>query len=946
MANPEHLSKLTGGDEAWANWRAAHPEVEPDLRGAQLAGKDLGNSDLISADLSEANLCRARLANCQMAGTILAGADLTGAELPGTVSQQLDNLDNVKEISSNAQKLFIAMLAACLYCWLTIAATTDLNLIADRATSSLPIIQTTIPIVGFFYVAPLLLLGVFFYLHFYLQKLWQELSILPAIFPDGKPLYAKIDPWLLNDLVRIYRPTLKGRTPFLARLQLWISVLLAWWVVPLTLLLFWVRYLVCHELIGTVFHSIAAAVAISSAIFLYRLARNTLRRVEPGPSSRPAATPRHTWLPPVATGVMTAASLIVLSLGGIMGARSGTVEDNYWPDQAGPRSWVPKAMAFFRFSPFANLRTAELSVKPSDWSIANDKAKTAVTGVQLSSSDLQFADMRASFLPNSLLTGANLEEADLLGADIELAVMMGTNLTGASLANANLRGASLARANMERADIKYADFEGAQGLTKTQLLAADNWCEALYDAEQLSMLDLPHNNNDQVMIWRHFDETNSSAGTPTTYEAAREADLRRFSAAPSIEPVATKDQIKATTAASGAKIENGKFSHYTVPEIAKIYDFPTGLNGAGQTIGIIELDGGYRDSDLDKYFHDLNLQKPKVSSVSVNGHMNSPSPNYFGGSDGQVEGDIEIVGAAAPGAEVVVYFTSDDSSGYLNAIRAAEQDKIHHLTVLLIDWGAPENTGQWTATDLRTIDAALEAAKTRNITVVVASGDNGARDKATDKRLRVDFPASSPWVLSVGGTKLVGALGSSNFSEVVWNDGEMGGASGGGVSEVFEEPSWQSHIRVPRSLSARPGRAVPDVAMNASPQSGYALFIDGQYGVLGGTSIAAPMWAALIALLNQGLGRNIGFINPLLYQKLAPAGLFRSITRGHNGIGELSGYCAGPGWNAATGWGTPDGARMLQALKSLPTVDFEFADRINAALPRPSSGRVQTLPGG
>src|SRR6516225_6078534 len=246
MANPEHLSKLTGGDEAWANWRAAHPEVEPDLRGAQLAGKDLGNSDLISADLSEANLCRARLANCQMAGTILAGADLTGAELPGTVSQQLDNLDNVKEISSNAQKLFIAMLAACLYCWLTIAATTDLNLIADRATSSLPIIQTTIPIVGFFYVAPLLLLGVFFYLHFYLQKLWQELSILPAIFPDGNPLYAKIDPWLLNDLVRIYRPTLKGRTPFLARLQLWISVLLAWWVVPLTLLLFWVRYLVCH----------------------------------------------------------------------------------------------------------------------------------------------------------------------------------------------------------------------------------------------------------------------------------------------------------------------------------------------------------------------------------------------------------------------------------------------------------------------------------------------------------------------------------------------------------------------------------------------------------------------------------------------------------------------------------------------------------------------------
>ena len=181
----------------------------------------------------------------------------------------------------------------------------------------------------------------------------------------------------------------------------------------------------------------------------------------------------------------------------------------------------------------------------------------------------------------------------------------------------------------------------------------------------------------------------------------------------------------------------------------------------------------------------------------------------------------------------------------------------------------------------------------------------------------MDFPASSPWVLSVGGTSIIGGE-NGTASESVWNDGE-GGASGGGVSSFFDRPDYQSHVRIPRSLTARPGRGVPDVAVNASPLSGFQVLIDGQLLVEGGTSISAPMWAGLIALLNQGLGHNLGFLNPVLYDKLGPAGILHAVLNGNNGTVEMSGYCAGPGWNATTGWGTPDGIRLLEVLK--PTKD-------------------------
>jgi hypothetical protein len=121
----------------------------------------------------------------------LAGADLTGAKLPDSLGEPFANLDTANDVSTNAQNLFIAMLAACLYSWLTIATTSDVNLIVDRASSPLPIIGTSIPIVGFYFVAPFLLVAIYFYFHLYLQKLWEEMGSLPAFFPDGTPLQAR-----------------------------------------------------------------------------------------------------------------------------------------------------------------------------------------------------------------------------------------------------------------------------------------------------------------------------------------------------------------------------------------------------------------------------------------------------------------------------------------------------------------------------------------------------------------------------------------------------------------------------------------------------------------------------------------------------------------------------------------------------------------------------------
>jgi kumamolisin len=267
--------------------------------------------------------------------------------------------------------------------------------------------------------------------------------------------------------------------------------------------------------------------------------------------------------------------------------------------------------------------------------------------------------------------------------------------------------------------------------------------------------------------------------------------------------------------------------------------------------------------------------------------------------------DIEVVGAVAPAARIVVYFAPNTDAGFLDAITTAAHDTANRPSVISISWGAPEAC--WTAQAMTSFDNALQAAAAMGITVCVAAGDCGSSDGAADGADHVDFPASSPHVLACGGTSLT-AANLAISGEVAWNDGASGGAGGGGVSSFFALPAWQAGLTVEKAGQRGPltKRGVPDVSGNADPETGYNVRIDGSDTVLGGTSAVAPLWAGLIARINAAGGRTVGLIAPPLYR--APAAM-RDIVQGSNGD-----YAAAIGWDACTGLGSPDGVRIATVL--------------------------------
>jgi len=363
-------------------------------------------------------------------------------------------------------------------------------------------------------------------------------------------------------------------------------------------------------------------------------------------------------------------------------------------------------------------------------------------------------------------------------------------------------------------------------------------------------------------------------------------------------------RLRAKPSAVGGAAPNATSgsTSYTPPQVAQAYQFPANSSGAGQTIGIIELGGGFRQSDITAYFASLGIAAPTVTAVLVDGGTNSPTT--ADSADGEVMLDIEVAASVAPGANIAVYFTTNTDQGFIDAITTAVQDTTNKPSVISISWGGPEST--WTAQSLAALDAACQSAAALGITITVAAGDNGSSDGVTDGSNNVDFPASSPHVLACGGTTLY-ATGSTISSEVVWNETASNeGATGGGVSNVFPLPAWQANSNVPAPTVAAGGRGVPDVAGDADPETGYTIRIDGSTGVIGGTSAVAPLWAGLIAVINQQTGKTAGFINPAIYAAKAAAS-FNDITSGNNGA-----FSAGPGWDACTGLGSPIGTALLK----------------------------------
>jgi kumamolisin len=283
--------------------------------------------------------------------------------------------------------------------------------------------------------------------------------------------------------------------------------------------------------------------------------------------------------------------------------------------------------------------------------------------------------------------------------------------------------------------------------------------------------------------------------------------------------------------------------------------------------------------------------------------------------------DIEVAGAVAPRANIAVYFAPNTDQGFIDALTTAVHDNVRKPSVVSISWGAQEEA--WTQQALTAFDQALQDAAALGVTVCCAAGDDGSSDirdaSERDGKPHVDFPAASPFALACGGTKLLGS-GITITSEVVWNEGDSG--TGGGVSNHFARPAYQAHANVPKSPAGKTGRGVPDIAGDADPQTGYQVrLVGGENTVIGGTSAVAPLWAGLIALLNQkltSLGKPVvGFCNPFLYNSLSQSAVaLHDITEGNNDIEGLGKYKARKGWDACTGLGTPNGAKLLAALST------------------------------
>jgi kumamolisin len=362
---------------------------------------------------------------------------------------------------------------------------------------------------------------------------------------------------------------------------------------------------------------------------------------------------------------------------------------------------------------------------------------------------------------------------------------------------------------------------------------------------------------------------------------------------------------------------------FTPLELGTLYNFPPG-DGAGQCVGILEFGGGFSTKDLDAYWQTLGISPaPHVVAVPVGTARNRPGPDPD--SDGEVMLDIEVVAALVPAATVAVYFSHFTERGWVDALGAAVHDAKNKPHVISISWGWAEGEGMWTPAALAAVHQSLKEAALLGITVLVASGDDGAADDIADGHAHVDYPSADPFVIGVGGTTLKASSDRKTIkSETVWNRGPRetaGGAGGGGVSTVFPLPTFQNGVGVPKSVNPghKAGRGVPDVAANADPETGYFVRTGGKNGVIGGTSAAAPLWAALIARINARAKQPVGYVTPQLYtvvaQSHAGARPLHDVTTGNNDTtGHIGGYPARAGWDACTGLGTPDGVRLRDAL--------------------------------
>ena len=377
-------------------------------------------------------------------------------------------------------------------------STEDARLITNGVSSPLPIIGTPIPIAGFFYLAPLLLVGMFLYLHLYLLRIWESLADLPAIFPDGTPLDRRATPWLITGLFRSQFFDLKKEELPMFRLQKLIATMAAWWTVPLTMTAFWLWYLRRHDWTGTFIHLGALALCVAFGLWFYQLAKSTLR-------GQPPLLIRcrfnwNNWLPYLRPGNNTYRPLLwatvlfffsyVVSFGAINGTPNWQgifpVDDEAFsmcsrmPHGNGEyeqiRRIVPVLLEYFGLRAFADVSWSEVSPKPSDWS-NDDKSLSRVKGYRMLGADLRFSMAFGAFMANANfagadLVGARLQRADLRNANLFCALLYRSHLDGADLRGASFDSANLVRASMRGVNLGDANL-GSANLSKADMRETD-----------------------------------------------------------------------------------------------------------------------------------------------------------------------------------------------------------------------------------------------------------------------------------------------------------------------------------------------------------------------------------------------------------------------------------------------------------------------------------------
>jgi uncharacterized protein YjbI with pentapeptide repeats len=464
-----------------------------DLRADELRGRDLRHVDL-------------RQIPGRLLPEHLAGSDLTGNRTVPPEIVKFPALEQVKAISADARKIFIGLLAACVYSWLVIGTTTDVALILNTASSPLPIINTPIPIADFYWVGPGLLAAVYCYLHLYLMRLWRALAVLPAIFPDGTALDDEVDPWLLTGLVRNYMPCAPARP--LGYLENMVSVSLAWLLVPITLFFCWRRLLPSHHIGRSAVLAFLIAFTTWFGWRTFHLARTTLRGEMP-PEERARSLWGGVWRDCRAgRGQIAVFCLVIFTvMASSIIARHQSPRDadthavvvfslsNPWQSLRGVDPTFATLLNFVGIRTYADLREIEVAQKPDGW---DSKDWSKVKRIDLRGRNLAFADAGGAFLANAdlreaNLIGASLVRAELQGADffdwglrpaqLQGADLNSAQLQGASLNSAQLQGAHLMGAGLKDADLAFAQLQGAY------LIAAQLQGAHLFDA-QLQGADL------------------------------------------------------------------------------------------------------------------------------------------------------------------------------------------------------------------------------------------------------------------------------------------------------------------------------------------------------------------------------------------------------------------------------------------------------------------------